>query len=43
MNKKKVSADDIWKAYDFLIAYKNGEYGPVPLQEAIDNHYDEEE
>lgn len=35
-----LSSDYAWKVYNFINAYKSGDFGFVSLQEAIDKHFD---
>lgn len=38
--KTCLTSDYAWKVYNFINAYKSGDFGFVSLQEAIDNHFD---
>ena len=37
--EKKLTADEAWRAYNFVTEYKAGVFGLISLQEAIDKHY----
>ena len=36
----KLTSNYAWCVYNFINAYKNGSFGCVSLQEAIDKHFD---
>ena len=35
-----MKADKAWKTYNFINDYKEGKFGEVSLQEALDEYYD---
>lgn len=35
-----MSVELAWKVYNFINAYKNGEFGFVTLQEALDKYFE---
>lgn len=37
---KNPDADLAWKLYNFVCDYKNGKFGEVTLQQAIDENYE---
>lgn len=36
-----MTEEQAWKLYNFINDWKNGEYGEIPLSEALDKHYDD--
>ena len=38
--KQRVEADFAWKVYNFINDYKNGEFGLIILQEALDEYFE---
>lgn len=40
-SKLAITADFAWKVYNFINAYKNGEFGLIPLQKALDENFED--
>ena len=38
-SEKKISADTAWDIYNFINRYKNGDFGEISLQQALDTYF----
>lgn len=38
-NKKAMNEEKAWAVYNFINCWKNGQYGGISLQEALDLHF----
>lgn len=36
-----MTTEEAWKTYNFINAYKAGDFGIIPLQDAIERYYDD--
>ena len=41
METQKINSELAWKVYNFICDYKNGKFGIVTLQEALDMFFDD--
>ena len=39
MEQNKISEEFAWKVYNFINDWKNGRFGEIPLQQALNEHF----
>lgn len=39
----QITEDNAWRIYNFVWAWKHGRFGEISLQDALNEHYNEEE